>query len=60
MRRILISKRDEFSYTNKKPNSMGFAIKQLGTFFEEVDRREKSIKEVTVSNNTLPPKIQKS
>jgi hypothetical protein len=53
MRRILINKRGEFSYKSKQSNSLGYAIKKLGAFFESVDRKSDPNKQVEVSNNTL-------
>lgn len=53
MRRILISKRGEFNYQGDRSNSLGYAIKKLGNFFEGVERKESESKKVTVSNNLL-------
>jgi hypothetical protein len=60
MRRILISKRGEFSDQNGQPSSLGCAIKKLGTFFDGVEQKEKTTNQVTVSNNTLNPDARKA
>lgn len=53
MRRILISRRGEFCYQGNQQNSLGYAIKKLGAFFDGVEKKEETKKQVTVSNNTL-------
>jgi hypothetical protein len=50
MRRILLSKRGEFSYQIKRSTSLGLAIKRLGEFFESIDGRDGAKSNVTVSN----------
>lgn len=42
MRRILISKRGEFSNQNNQSSSLGYAIKKLGAFFDGVEKEKKS------------------
>lgn len=60
MRRILISKRGEFSYQNNQSNALGYALKRLGAFFDGVRGKEETKKEITVSNNTLNSNARKA
>ena len=60
MRRILISRRGEFSYKSSQLNLLGYAIKQLGKFFDEVDKEKETKVRVTVSNKTLNSDARKA
>lgn len=60
MRRILLSKREEFSYQSNQPNSLGYAIKKLGAFFDGIEKKEETKKKVTVSNDTLNSDARKA
>lgn len=53
MRKILISRRDEFSYRNSQPNSLGYAIKRLGAFLDAVEVKQGEKKQVAVSTENL-------
>lgn len=53
MRRILVSKRGEFSYQIKRSTSLGLAIKRFGEFFEGVEKKEGVTSSVTVSNKIV-------
>jgi hypothetical protein len=60
MRRILISKRGEFSYQSNRSTSLGYAIKKLGDFFDGVEKKKEDKVKVTVSNNTLNSNAHKA
>jgi len=60
MRRILLSKRWEFSYEKSQPSSLGYAIKKLGALFDGMEKKEKIQNKVTVSNDTLKTEVRKA
>ena len=59
MRRILISKPNEFSYPKKRSGTLGCAIKQLANFFEGIEYRGNSAEKVTISGKITKVKKRK-
>ena len=52
MRRILLSQKDEFNYSNDN-TSRSVAVKKLAGFFEGVESKTKSEVKITVSNKCI-------
>lgn len=60
MRRILISTKNEFNYSNINKNTRNLAIKQLATFFEGVEDKSKIKANVSISNNFINNIVKQS